>query len=371
MMRSTCAYVNLQNFKKNIQTIKSLLDSKTKFLAVVKANAYGHGILEISRSALEAGADFLGVAIPQEGEYLRENGIQAPILVLGGTEPIDAPRFVQNNLIPAVYSIPMLSAFQNAACSKNCLLPIHFKIDTGMNRIGIKTLAELNNLLSYLQQNCPNLSLDGMFTHFAVSEESDKTFTLQQDMLFKQFVQVVKESGFSPILHASNSAAILDLPTLQYDMVRGGIAMYGCPPDPQKKYQIPLLPVMSWKTRVTYVKTVAPGETVGYGRTFTAYRPTKLATIPVGYGDGFKRLLSNKGHVLIKGKKAPIVGSVCMDQSTCDVSEIPNVSVGDEVVLLGQQGESCITAQEMANWAQTINYEVLLSISPRVPRIYL
>ena len=238
-----------------------------------------------------------------------------------------------------------------------------------MNRIGIKTEEELNALLELLKE-CPDIIFEGMYTHFAVSELPDKSFTLMQGERFRHFAELVRKAGYHPILHAANSGALLDLPDLHFDMVRGGLAMYGYYPGEFSSREVELKPILTWKTCVVHVKNMEPGETVSYGRTFTAERPTRVATLPVGYGDGYKRSLSNKAYVLIHGKRVPVIGTVCMDQLMCDVSELCDVAVGDEAVLIGSQGSEHIDAEEMASWADTISYEILLSISERVPRLY-
>jgi len=243
-------------------------------------------------------------------------------------------------------------------------------VDTGMNRVGVHKPKRLGDVLERIAQ-CRNLELEGMFTHFATSDEADKTFTRLQNERFLEAVRAAEEKGFSSLLlHAANSAAILDLPETHHDMVRAGIAMYGCYPSEEVRRAVPLYPVMSWKTVILHVKKIPAGETVSYGRTFTTRRDSFIATIPIGYGDGYKRLLSNCAHVLVRGKKAPVIGRVCMDQTLIDVTDIPDILPGDEVVLLGSQGDEAVTADEMGAWAKTISYEILLSVSQRVPRLY-
>jgi alanine racemase len=370
MMRPTQAIVNLSYLEHNIKALRGELQPGTKFMAVVKANAYGHGAVEISKVSLDCGADYLGVALIEEGQLLRERGINAPILVFGGMFDGYAPVLIQHNLVATVSSIRSLKSIQDEAKSVGKIHPIHIKVDTGMNRIGIKNETQLRELLQFAQ-GCKNILVEGLYTHFAVSEKPDESFTLLQGELFKRMAIIAKGMGFSPILHASNSGGIVNYLEFQFDMVRAGISMYGYRPGGYPIGHPKLQPVLSWKSAVNCVKDIQPGETISYGRTFTAKKPMKVATIPIGYGDGYKRCLSNKGAVLIHGKRAPIIGIICMDLSMCDVTEIPDVNAGDEVVLLGKQNTAVIDADEMASWADTISYEILLSISNRVPRHYV
>ena len=370
MIRPTQAIVNLRTLEHNIKALRGELRPGTKFMAVVKANAYGHGAVEISKAALGCGADYLGVAIPEEGQFLREAGIKAPILVFGGLFEGYARVIIEQNLIATVHSIQTMQSIQDEAKSVGKIQPIHIKVDTGMNRIGIKNEAQLKKLLQFAQR-CKNIHVEGIYTHFAVSENPDKSFTLQQGERFVRMAAIAKDLGFSPILHASNSGGLIHFPEFHFDMVRAGISMYGYCPRGCSIGRPQLQPVLTWQTVVYCVKDIQPGETVSYGRTFTAEKPIKVATIPAGYGDGYKRCLSNKGFVLIHGKRAPIIGIICMDLFMCDITDIPDVTPGDEVILIGKQGTATIDADEMASLAGTISYEILLSISNRVPRQYI
>lgn len=370
MLRATNAEIRLQNIAHNIQVIRAGLKPETKFLAVVKANAYGHGIEEVAGFLQHCGVDYLGVAIAEEGAELRKSGITLPILILGASMDTHLDCIVENDLIPTVFSSHTLQQLQATAARFNKVCRIHFKIDSGMNRIGFTDKDDFRSALGLLR-DCPNLVLDGMFTHFAVSELPDPSFTLQQAERFYEYVDIAHAAGYYPILHAANSGAALALPRLQFDMVRGGIAMYGYHPAGAPVRGIDLRPVMSWKTNIVNIKTIDAGESVSYGRRFIADRPTVVATLPVGYGDGFKRCLTGHAEVLIHGQRAPLIGTVCMDQCMCDVTHIKNAAIGDEVILMGQQGDESITADELAAHADTISYEILLSVSKRVPRIYL
>lgn len=370
MIRATRTEIALPNIEHNIAVIRAGLKPETKFLAVVKANAYGHGLEEVAQYACRQGADYLGVAIAEEGVRLRAAGVSAPILILGASMDTHIDCILAYNLTPTVFSIHTLRQLQSAAADAGKTCRFHFKVDTGMNRIGFVRTDAFEEALQYLSQ-CPNLIFEGMFTHFAVSELADKSFTRRQAARFDEFVSIAARYGYHPILHAANSGGALELPEYQYDMVRGGIAMYGYHPAGHADENIDLRPVLSWKTNIVNIKEIAAGETVSYGRTFTASGRTLVATLPVGYGDGYKRCLSNRASVLIHGKRAPQIGTVCMDQIMCDVTDIPDAAIGDEVILLGSQGNETITADEMARWADTISYEILLSISERVPRVFL
>jgi len=370
VIRPNYLLIDRSALRSNIQTLLSQTQDPVKYLAVVKANAYGHGILEVAKAALEGGASYIGVAIPEEGKRLREAGIDTPILVFGALLAENAEMVVEYDLCPTVFSCEILETLQRFASQKGKVCPIHIKVDTGMNRIGLKSMDEFIHLLNR-SKICTNIRVEGLFTHFAVSEIEDKSFTRLQAKRFGDYIKQAHAMGFFPLLHAANSGAALDLPELHYDMIRGGLSMYGYLPGENCGQNVQLKPVLTWKTYVVHVKDIMPGETVSYGRNFTAKRPTRIATLPVGYGDGYKRSLSNKAQVLLHGQRVPVVGTVCMDQLMCDVTDVTNVRCGDEVVLLGSQGEECIDANEMAAWADTISYEILLSINERVPRIYI
>jgi len=368
-MRPTYASVSLKNIRHNIALMRSRLKPETKYLAVVKANAYGHGMEAVANCAVEAGASYLGVAFAEEGVRLRESGVLAPILLLGATNEAHMDDVIAYDLIPAVFTVEKLRLLQAHAAKLNKVCRIHFKVDTGMNRIGFSDEGEFKKALALLK-TCPNVKLDGLFTHFAVSELDDPAFTNLQGERFSRFVELTHAEGLHPVLHASNSAAALHLPELQYDMVRGGIAMYGCHPTGHAVEGVELRPAMSWHTTITHIKTVPAGEGVSYGLKFVTPRDMRVGTLAVGYGDGYKRCLSGNADVLVRGKRAPQIGTVCMDQMMIDLSGVPEAAVDDDVVLIGSQGNETITADELADRAGTISYEILLSISERVPRIY-
>jgi len=368
-MRPTYASVSLNNIRHNIALMRARLKPETKYLAVVKANAYGHGMEAVANCALDAGAAYLGVAFAEEGVRLRESGILAPILLLGATNEAHMDDVIAYDLIPAVFTVETLRLLQEHAERQNKTCRIHFKADTGMNRIGFSEESEFVRALELLK-TCPNVVLDGLFTHFAVSELPDPSFTRLQGARFRRFIELTHAQGLYPVLHASNSAAALHLPDLQFDMVRGGIAMYGCHPAGHPVGGVELRPAMSWHTTITHIKTIPAGEGVSYGLKFVTPRDMRVRTLAVGYGDGYKRSLSGNVDVLVHGKRARQIGTICMDQMMVDLSGVPEACADDDVVLLGSQGSETIAADELAERAGTISYEILLSISERVPRIY-
>ena len=368
LIRSTHAVVDLNAIKRNIKNIRANLPAGTMFCAVVKADAYGHGSVMVSRAALDAGAEWLAVAIPEEAAALREAGIDAPVLVLG-------PANIWQWEIAAELGLGMVAV--SAECVKNAArtaekygkkIRLHLKVDTGMNRVGIKTFEELETVLDGIERG--GLELEGLMTHFAASDEADKSYTRMQDERFREFIARVRRRGFSPVIHSANSGAAIDCPELAYDMVRVGIAMYGCYPSDEVGRDIKLTPAMSLHTKISHIKTVGKGEKISYGCTFTAPDELRIATIPIGYADGFNRLLSNGGEVLVCGRRVKVVGRVCMDQTLVDITGVPDARLGDDVVCIGRQGGGEITADEFAARCGTINYEILCAISPRVPRLY-
>ncbi len=368
-MRSTYASVSLASIRHNIELMRSRLKPETKYLAIVKANAYGHGMEAVANRAMESGASYLGVAFSEEGVRLRLAGITAPILLLGATEEDHMDDVIRHGLTPTVFTMETLQLLQAHAAKLGMSCRVHIKVDTGMNRIGFTSEAAFTEAILLLKRS-PNLVLDGLFTHFAVSELEDTSFTLLQSERFRRYIDIARQNGLNPILHASNSAAALHIPEAQFDMVRGGIAMYGCHPAGHKVEGIDLHPVLSWHTYITHIKTIPAGEGVSYGLKFVTPCDMRVGTVAVGYGDGYKRCLSGIVDVLIRGKRARQIGTICMDQMMIDLTDVPEAEVGDDVVLLGAQGDEEITADELADKAGTISYEILLSISERVPRIY-
>jgi len=361
MQRYHFCEIDLAAIRHNVGVMKSHIAGGARFLAVVKADAYGHGAVPVAKAALEAGADMLAVAIPEEGIELREAGIAAPILVLGGIEESAAEAVVQNDLTQVVFDERRIRALAQAGQKLGRCAKVHLKLDTGMNRIGVRT-AEEAQALTRLIDSLPGVALTGCFTHMATADEPDPTGTLRQIERFEALCKAVKAAHPGEIIcHGANTASIFRYPQLHADMVRGGLALYGYPPVPEATG---LQPAMRWVTRGIYVKTIAPGDRVSYGGTV-------VMTLPVGYADGYRRGISGKGCVLVRGRRAPILGRVCMDQMMVDVTDIPGAQEGDEAVLLGRQGDEQIDAEEMAAWLDTISYEVLCSPSKRVPRVYI
>ena len=374
-VKLTWAEVDLDAIAHNTRELKRHVGEKTELMAVVKANGYGHGAVPVAETAMANGASRLAVNRAVEGVQLRQAGITAPVLIMGYTLPAQAEAIVHWDLTPTVNDPEQAQVFSAEASRQSKRLPIHVKVDTGMGRFGLLP----DEVVGFVQavSALPGLALEGIYTHFAIADAADKTYTLQQFEIFREVVRKLEEAGFTiPIKHVAGSAATLDLPETHLDMVRCGIVLYGMPPSDEvegnrRLHTIPLRPAMALKSRVARVRTLPAGSSISYGCTYTTSKPTRVALVPVGYGDGYHRLISNRGEVLIRGQRAPILGRVCMDQFVVKVSDIPDVQQHDEVVLLGQQGDDEINAEEVAAWAETINYEVTTSILPRVTRVYL
>ena len=368
MFRYNCCEIDLSAIRHNVGVMRACLDGDVRFLAVVKADGYGHGAVQVARAALEAGAYMLAVAIPDEGVQLRQAGIDAPVLVLGGIDPDAAPCVAEYDMTQAVFDEERIMALERAGEKLGKTVQVHLKLDTGMSRIGVRTKEEAQRL-ARLIDGLAHVHLTGCFTHMATADEDDGGRTLVQLERFSALCDAIAEVHPGPIIrHAANTACIFRYPQAHFDMVRGGIALYGYPPVDEAKG---LRPAMRWVTRGMYVKTIHPGDRVSYGGLFEAEKETRVMTVPVGYADGYRRGLTGKGCVLVRGQRAPILGRVCMDQIMVDVTDIPGAGAGDEVVLLGAQGDEMIDAQEMAEWIGTISYEVICSPSRRVPRVYL
>ncbi len=339
-------------------------------MAVVKANAYGHGAIETSRTLIRHGVSHLAVFSMEEGSMLRQAGLDVPIVVLG---PIFKEQFgdlFAYRLTPVVSDPSVLTALGQAAISCEFPHPIHLKIETGMGRLGL-THDELVTFVSS-HRFPPSLRLEGLMTHLADADGSDPDATEQQISRFNKALKVVMEGGFQvSLVHASNSSGTVRFPSAHFSLVRPGIMLYGYHTLPHTIQTPNLRPVLSLKTRIAQLRTIQPGTTVSYNRTFTARRPTRIAVLPIGYANGLSRHLSNRGAVLIHGQRASIAGLVCMDMVMVDVTEIPDTAVGDEAVLIGRQGNDEITASDIAKWADTIPYEVLCAIGPQIPRLYV
>ena len=364
--RPVWAEVNLQALRHNYREIKKQLAAGVKLCAVVKANAYGHGAVAAARVAVEEGAEYLAVATLSEGIELRQAGFTTPILVLGLVMPEDAKDVVDYDLTQVVCELSLAKALSEEAQRQQKKARIHLKVDTGMGRIGVRP-EEIGELATKIAE-LPGLVIEGMFSHFATADSKDKTYTKQQLAAFKDAIAAVEGRGIKLSLkHIAESAAILEIPEAHFDMVRAGVIQYGLWPSEEVTHPIDLQPVMSLDAKVVWVKTLHPGESIGYGRQFTAKRESRIATLPIGYADGYIRAYGQEGFVEIHGKKAPLAGRVCMDQVMVDVTDIPHVQIGDEVTLFGSDS---LTIDEVARWGNTINYEVPCLLSARVPRIY-
>lgn len=364
--RATRAIIDLGAISRNIAEIRKKIGNKRGLMAVVKADGYGHGAVEVSRAALRSGADFLGVALPEEGQQLREAGIEAPILVVGLIQPEEAYKVVKFRLSQAVASVELLEALNHEASKVSTWVSVHVKLDTGMGRIGVKP----EDAVSFVRKvkSFKNLNLEGLFSHFSSADEKDKAFSKRQLQLFDQVIANLHLAGIEvPKKHIANSAAILDLPQSYYDMVRPGIMIYGLYPSRDVSHSIELEPAMTLKTKLSEVKVVPPGTPISYGGTFITQKKTTVATLPVGYADGYSRLLSNRGEVLIKGHRTPVIGTICMDMCMVDASGAGDVRPGDEVILFGEE----LSVDELAAKIGTINYEIVCGVSKRVPRIYI
>ena len=356
--------IDLAALRWNVRQIRSALPDDTMLLAVVKADAYGHGIVQVARNALHAGADWLAVARTDEGVVLRNAGVTAPILVLGAASGLEIGDGVRHGLTLAVTDPRMVHAVQRWAAREQRTGCVHLKLDTGMGRIGVRTEDEVRAMLEAVSA-CPAVSLTGAFTHFADADGDGEDYTRMQLARFNALTSLLPAGV---IRHCANSAAIHRYPEAAMDMVRAGISMYGYPPVPT---DMPLRPVMDWRTAVTYVKQAAPGDRISYGCTFTVDRPMTLATVACGYGDGYHRCGSCKAEVIIHGRRCPVVGRICMDQMMVDVTALEEVEPGDEAILLGQAGEASITADDLGAWSGTISYEVLLAATERVHRRWI
>ncbi len=366
----TYAEIDLNAYAHNLRNLRAYLTPDVAMMAIVKANAYGHGAVPIARRAIQVGASHLGVARVSEGVELRQAGIGAPIIVLYYSAPEELPLAADHDLTPTLNSQQALETWSQQAARLGKTLSFHVMIDTGMGTFG-QLVDETLPFVSSIQQY-PNIRLEGLFTHFATADEADAAFTQKQIQQFHDILMQLSQTGIEvPLRHAANSAGVLHHQQAYLNMVRPGLVSYGLIPNEALDLPFVPQPVMAIKSRLARVRALPAGSSVGYGRTFITHKPTPIGLVPIGYGDGYHRLISNRGYVLVDGQKAPIVGRVSMDQITVDLSNAPQATENAEVVILGQQGQQRITAEDIARWAETINYEVTTSILPRVPRVYI
>lgn len=366
------ADIDLDAFAHNLNEIERVIDPNTKVIAVIKTDGYGHGAIPLARM-MEPRDDIWGYAVAtvEEGLALRRNGMKKPILILGYTFPEQFPEIVSHELIPAVFSYDTAELFSEEACRQEKNLKIHIKLDTGMSRIGFQVCQESADEIARIAE-LPNIVIEGIFTHFAKADETDKDFTKRQAESYQRMIQWLKDRKIEiPIHHISNSAGIVDLPEYNLNLVRAGIILYGLwPSDEVCKENIDLRPLLSLKSHLVHVKTLEAGRSISYGGTFRTNTEKRIATVPVGYGDGYPRSLSNKGYVLIRGKRAPICGRVCMDQFMVDVTDIPEAKPGDEVTLIGTDGTDQIAMEELGELSGRFNYEFACDLGKRIPRVY-
>lgn len=367
-LRPTYVEVNLTRLAENLNAIRAKV-SPAKVMPVVKANAYGHGLVPVARFLEAQGADALAVAILEEGVALRQAGIRLPVLVMGGIQPQQVRAYLEHDLILTAASLDNLSVIEASAREMGCIAQVHLKVDTGMGRLGVP-YDQADSALEYLQ-GLPHVRLAGVFSHFANADAADLTHARQQVERFRAVLRYFERRGLPPPLaHMANSGAILQLPESYFDLVRPGILLYGVYPSPEARRTVGVRPALTWKTRPVQSKIQPPHHPVSYGSTWRSDHPVRLLTLPVGYGDGYFRALSNCGRVLVRGKRYAVVGRVCMDQMLVNL-ESDEAGVEDEVILLGEQGAEAVTADELAQQAGTIPYEILTNISARVPRLYV
>ena len=377
-LKRTWAQIDLDAIKHNYLQIRNNISDKSMLLCVIKADAYGHGAVALAKEYERLGADWFAVSNLEEAFQLRNNGIKKPILILGYTPANMAYELSKLNISQAVFSEEYANDLSNYAAKNNVKVKIHLKIDTGMSRIGFVFKNERENLetIKELRRVCnlENLITEGIFTHFAVADEAGKSIetTNGQFSAFSDICKILKDSGINiKIRHCSNSGGILNYPQTNLDMVRAGIILYGLFPSNYVRNKLDLQPAMSLKTVISQVKTVPEGTAVSYGGTFVTQRKTKIATVPIGYADGYLRVLSSKASMLVNGKKAPVIGRICMDQAMLDITDIENINENTVVTVFGKDGDAEIMVEDIADIANTINYEILCLISKRIPRIYI
>jgi alanine racemase len=374
--RATIAEIDLGAFRHNLRLIRSHLPDRVNIMAVVKADAYGHGAILCAKAAVDEGADYLGVGVIAEGIELRENGIATPIQLLTGIFPDEAEDLIKYDLSTTLCTLELAKTISKIAGKNNKKAGVHLKIDTGMARLG-SSIEAFPELITFIDQS-PNLQLESVFTHLS-SADSDPDYTHKQLNRFNSALKKAKDLGIKiPIVHSANSAAILRFPDSYYDMVRPGLLLYGALPSPNLKPYVKnvvsgndsFMPVMKWKTQILQINHIPTNAPLSYGQKFITNRNSLIATLPVGYADGLNRGLSNKMKVLVRGKVVPQIGTICMDMILVDVTDVEDVSLQDEVVLIGNQGNESIDAELIADITDTVPYETLCNVGKRVPRIY-
>lgn len=370
-MNRTWAEINIDALKFNVKNIRKITEPNAKIMAVVKADAYGHGYREYCRALLKYGVDCFAVAMLAEAKELRREGFKVPILILGATLSEEADDIVKHDIIPNIYNYEFAKCLSDAAKRQNKTVKIHLKIDTGMSRLGFVAGEDNTEIIEEIIKisHLPNVIIDGIFSHFACADEKNSDYTKLQFDRFMKLIEELEAVGINiPCKHIANSAAIMMYPETHLDMVRAGVILYGCYPSEEvDKARLPLKPVMTLKSRVTLVKELESGRGVSYGKTYITDKKIKVATVPIGYADGYLRCLSHKAKVEIGGKLCKVIGRICMDQCMIDVTNVNNINIGDEVIIFG---DGLITADDIAEWMNTINYEVLCLVSKRIPRIY-
>lgn len=367
--RPTRALIDLTALRHNYDRIVRAAGRGRKVMAVVKADAYGHGAVPVARELAKSGVEMFAVAVLEEARALREAGMTEPILILGQTYPGQELELIHQKLTPVLFDFELLERLENTAHDLQVKVPVHLKFDTGMGRVGFST-EQIPELLDRLRRS-NHLVVEGVMSHMPVADELNNHFNQRQWRLFGEVLTSIRQAGISPpYIHISNSAALFSLDLPEISLVRPGISLYGGLPGPEFAGRIELQPVMRLESAVVLIKEVPAGTGISYGHRFVTRRPTRVATIPIGYADGFNRLFTNRGQALLRGCRVPVVGTVCMDWIMLDVTDLPEVSVGDTVTLLGRDGEELITAEEWGEKLDTINYEVFCRIGSRVPRFY-
>ncbi len=366
------AEVNLDNIAHNVKEIRRITDKKTEIMGVVKADAYGHGVMEVAKTLIENGVTRLAVSMLDEAIQLRQNGVDVPILILSYTDPRRAEEIILHDVTQTVFSHDLAEALSEAAVRLDKNIKIHIKIDSGMTRVGFMPgYSAVKNVVRI--SKFPKIIIEGLFTHFASADENDKSYT---NMQFERFMSIVSELNrigiYIPVKHVCNSAGIIEYPEMHLNMVRPGIVLYGMYPSEEvHKDKIDLRPAMTLKANIILVKEVEADTCISYGRIFKTQHDSKIATLPIGYADGYTRLLTSKGRVLVNGQSVPIVGKICMDQCMIDVTDVEgDVNVGDEAVLFGSQNGNEIKIEDLADKIGTINYEIACIIGKRIPRVY-